>query len=735
MRLLTLTGPGGIGKTRLALAAAAEISADFRDGVAFVPLAPIRDPRMVASAITQALGVGEVESRPAVEGIRAFLQASELLLVLDNFEHVAAAAPLAADLLTTCPRLTVLVTSRAALRVSGEHLVHVRPLALPDHNQPVSADQARKAAAVRLFLDRATAVQDDFSLTEANTADVVAICQRVDGLPLAIELAAARVNHLPPAALRARLDRQLTVLAEGPRDQPARLRSMREAVAWSYDLLEPNEQALFRRLSVFVGSFTLEAAEALCGSDLTDDGLGGLASLVDKSLLRPEEGADGEPRYLMLEPLREYGWEQLDGSGEADQIRTAHAAHYLALATAAEPELEGQCQVAWLDRLEVEHDNLRAALGWACAEGDAQVGLRLAGALWRFWMVREHVREGRTWLENVLALPGAAPRTSARAKALACAADLVRRCGDEALSRAYARESLAIRRELGDRAGTAVVLTELGRLALAAGDSEEARAALEEALAVQRELGEQAWAARSLLCLGRVAYFERDLAAARRLTEESLALHRSLGDRIGTTWALQSLAHTAVANGEHEAARAAIEEGVAVASSVGYVWGLTAILEATAALAAAEGRARHALRVAGAAAALREPLDSALASDWRRDLDHLLTPARRTLGAAASAAAWEEGRQWSQERALAEALPPSPTRVASSRLSTVGQTLTPRERDVLRLLAEGRSNQEIAAALSISRLTAKTHVERILAKLDVRSRATAAAYAHQQGLV
>ena len=668
-----------------------------------------------------------------MEAIRAFLQARDLLLVLDNCEHVLDAAPLVIDLLTSCPLLTVLATSRAVLHTSGEHTYQVRPLALPDPSRSVSVDQVREVAAIQLFLDRATARRDDFTLTDANVADIVAICQRLDGLPLAIELAAARVRHLPVAALLARLDRQLVLLAGGPCDQPARLQSMRDAIAWSFDLLTSDEQALLQRLAVFVGGCTLEVAESVCG-EVARDVLEGLSSLVDKSMLQQEVKARGEPRYVMLETLREYGLERLQASGDAAQTQGKHAAYYLILAEGAEPELQGPRQAVWLDRLEVEHDNLRAALAWACAEGEAELGLRLAGALWRFWMVRGHIAEGRAWLEATLGLPSASPHTTARAKALARVADLVRRCGDEALARAYGRESLTIWRDLGDRAGAASELTHLGRMALAAGDLAEARAALEEALAVEQELGEQARAAQSLLCLGRVAYFEADLTAACHLTEESLALHREVGDQIGTVWALQSLAHTGVAAGDHVAARTALEEGLAIASSVGYVWGITVMLEAAAALAAAERRAEHALRLAGAAAALREPLGATLAADWRADLDQLLTPARRAVSVAEAMAAWAEGQEWPRERAVAEALTPSAARVGHSRPSVLNLELTPRELEVLRLLATGRSNREIGATLSISPATAKTHVERVLAKLGLPSRTAAAAYAHRHGL-
>jgi predicted ATPase len=399
VRLLTLTGPGGVGKTRLAIAVAAGVADEFDDGVGFVSLGPIHDPSLVASAIVQALGVPESGNRSPTEALQAFLRDKALLLVLDNFESVATAAPVVAELLAACPRLKALVTSRAVLRVSGEHDFLVPPLPLPDLARMPPLEQAAQFEAVQLFVQRAMAAKADFALTETSAVAVTSICRRLDGLPLAIELAAARVGFLPPAALLARLERRLPLLTGGPRDQPVRLQTMRNAISWSYDLLDANEQRLFRRLSVFNAAFTLEAAEAVAasGHDLTLDALEGMASLLDKSLLHQQVGQpNGEPLFTMLETVREYGLEQLEAHDEVQATRGRHAAYYLALAEEVEPRRRAREQGASLARLRAEHDNLRAALAWAVeATEPGGTGGRLVAALQWFWRLRGEFSEGR----------------------------------------------------------------------------------------------------------------------------------------------------------------------------------------------------------------------------------------------------------------------------------------------------------------------------------------------------
>jgi len=388
----------GWARTRLAVAVAASVVDAFPDGVWFVGLAPIMDPALVAPAIAWALGVREVGAEPLVERIQAFLRDKVLLLVLDNFEHVLPASPLVAEILRACPRTKVLVTSRAVLRVSGEHDFLVPPLALPDLARLPPLERMAKCEAVQLFVQRAVAAKADFALTEANAVAVTSICHRLDGLPLAIELAAARVGHLPPMALLARLERRLPLLIGGPRDQPVRLQTMRNAISWSYDLLDANEQRLFRRLSVFNAAFSLEAAEAVAaiGHDLDIDTLEGMASLLDKSLLHQVDQPSGEPHFTMLETVREFGLEQLEAYDELQSTRGRHAAHYLALAEAAELRLRGREHGARLAQLQAEHDNLRAALTWTVeATEPSETGGRLAAALQWFWCLRGHFSEGR----------------------------------------------------------------------------------------------------------------------------------------------------------------------------------------------------------------------------------------------------------------------------------------------------------------------------------------------------
>ncbi len=480
MRLLTLTGPGGVGKTRLALEAAAGLADTFPDGARFVSLAPITDPVLVAPMVAQALGVREAGDEPITERLAAFLRDKRLLLLLDNFEQVVEAAPLVTDLLAACPGLKGLVTSRVRLRLSGERDYPVPPLAVPAPAGPRPFQYAKGSAAVRLFSERAQAVRPEFALTPENASAVADICRGLDGLPLAIELAAARIKVLPPAALLARLEKRLPLLTGGGRDLPARQQTMRDAIAWSHDLLTPEEQALFRWLAVFVGGFTLEGAEAVvfAGDALDLDVFEGVASLVDKSLLRQEVGPDEEPRFAMLETIREFGLERLAARGEEAAIQNAHAAYFLALVEQAESALLGPEQMAWLTWLDAAHDNLRAALDW-CLASDAEAGLRLAGALSLFWQVRGYLLEGRRWLEALLAQ--APQRAALRAKALHAAGQLARHQADIASGISLCEESLAIYRELGDKRGGAYVLRTLGLLVSDGGDPERGRALFERA--------------------------------------------------------------------------------------------------------------------------------------------------------------------------------------------------------------------------------------------------------------
>ena len=722
IRLITLVGPGGVGKTRLAVEVAAAAQERFSDGAVLVTLAAVPNATLVASAMAQALGVREAGDRPLTETLVAALRGLHLLLLVDNLEHVLEATPLIADLLVSCPRLTILATSRAVLRLSGEHDFPVPPLALPAGDEDVALDAAFAAPAVQLFTARARAAQPEFTLTAANAAAVTAICRRLDGLPLAIELAAARIRHLPAPSLLGQLETMLPVLTGGARDQPARLQTMRDAIAWSYDLLSPVEQAFFRRLAVFAGGFSLEAAERVAGwqpdgvaevsavrspatPPLRDPAtLDLIASLIDKSLLTQTEQPSGEPRYGMLETIREFGLEQLAASREETATRAAHAAYYLALAEEAEPALTGPEQGAWLERLAREHDNLRAALRWAVERGQIEMEARLCAALWRFWYVRGHLVEGGRRLAGALArgdgdalppplrarlLQGAGTLAVSRgdlaraeealrpALALARAAGdrrgtaaalhilgiAAERQGDLAAAACRYEESLRLREAEGDTPGVAMTLQSLGGLARFRGDARRAAALYERSLALNRGLGSKRGVAIALSNLGNLADDERDDARAATLYQESLELLRALGDTTSSAIVLKNLASTALARGDHRRAAALYAECLDLARGAGDRRGLALGLDGLAGAAALRGdraSARLAARLYGAAEALCAAMGLSLEPNERAEREVPIAAARATLGEAAFAAAWAAGGALSPEEAVTEALASAP---------------------------------------------------------------------------
>ena len=735
-RLLTLIGPGGVGKSHLALQVAADVSDAFEHGVAFVPLASIDDPDLVVPAIARALRVHELGGRPLFDLLTEHLRPRALLILLDNVEHLAPAAPLVADLLATCPRVRVLATSRAPLHLRGEREHPVSPLPLPDLALPPTAETLSRAAAAELFLRRVMDIRPTFTLTDDNAPAIAAICRRLDGLPLAIELAAARGKLLAPQALLARLERRLPLLTGGARDLPARQQTLRGAIAWSYDLLPAAEQALFRRLAVFRGGCTIDAAETVCGAagPLALDPIDGLASLIDKNLALQTEMAGGEPRVTMLETIREFGLECLAQHGEADATGDAHARYFLTLAEETRARLTGPDHRDWLERLEWEHDNCRAALQWLRERQAVDQGLRLGRALSRFWFLRSHLTEGRAQLEAFLALPATTGPTQTRARALQALGQLVYRQGNYPAARAALEESLAIVRALGDRPGAAATLRELGRLALDQGEFPAAGPLLRDSLALQRDLNDTYGIAWSLNCLGQLAFFQGDDQTAEARLTECLDLFRRLGDQWGIGPTMFFLGHIACDRGDYAAARAHLIESLNTVA-ISRHWVTAFVLQGLAHVAAARGQAARALRLAGAAEALRRVIASPLAPAWAADFERRLAPARQALTPEAAATAWAEGQRMTPDEALAEALATSARGPEQRRVNPHLAGLTAREREVAALVARGLTNRQIGAALFITEGTAGLHVKHLLSKLGVRSRGQIATWAVQQGLL
>jgi len=605
-RLVTLTGPGGTGKTRLSLEVAGQSLADFADGVFFVPLATISDPALLIPTIAAALGVRESPARPIRDALIEQLCGRTILLVLDNFEQLVAAAPVVADLLSAAPGLKALATSRERLGISGEQEFEVPPLALPNGRGPAPADQLRRIDSVALFIQRARAVRPEFDLSAENAHAVAEICMRLDGLPLAIELAAARSRLFEPRDLLSRLDRRLSFVAGGGRDLPERQRSLRGAIDWSHELLAEPEQVLFRRLSVFRGGFTMEAAEAICRpeEELGLDAVDGVSSLHDKSLLRRDESAT-ELRLAMLETIREYARDRLVESGESAEIQRRHAAFFLELAERAGGELRGPERDRWLDRLDRELDNLRAAIGWAIDSHEAETGLRLAAVLVPFWYMRNHLNEGREHLDALLRLPGAREATPARARGLAAAAELASWNADYARVTPLAEESLAIYRELGDDAGVAAQLEVMGWATLAA-DPAAARRLFQESIETSRRRGDASLEIASML-LGATLVDIRldDLEAARRHGEESAELLRQAGDDYLLSMSLGILGMVDRLEGDLASARRKYAENVRRSLAAGALQGVAVGLESFGDLALLEGEPERAAVLGVAADRLR----------------------------------------------------------------------------------------------------------------------------------
>jgi predicted ATPase/transcriptional regulator with XRE-family HTH domain len=657
VRLVTLTGPGGVGKTRLALQVAANLQRAFPGGVGFVPLAAIREATLVLPAIAQALGVRETPHRPTEEALAVALLGQSVLLVLDNLEQVLDAAPAVARLLAAVPALRLLVTSRVALRLTGEQRYLVPPLATADPASDDRAETLPNDPAFRLFVRRARQVRADFALTPAAAAATTAICARLDGLPLAIELASARVTVLPPTTLLARLERALPVLTGGARDQPERLQTMRDAIAWSYDLLPAGAQSVFRQVAVFEGGFTLEAATAVGNDDDTpeDEFFDVIAGLVEANLVRAEDGLAGEPRFSLLETIREYGVDLLAASGQEALTRKRHTAWIVDLAEQAEPQLFRADQQTWWNRLEAERPNIRAALRWCEHSGDAERAQRLAGALWTFAWLRGHMREGQDWLQRALAIPGVTSG-AVRAWALVGLEAMAWNRSDFASAWTLGEAALAASREATFPLGVAVSLALLAGTAWMQGELERALVIIKEAVAHLREAGHPGWLGVFLVDMGTLQVLNGDEERGLAWSAEGLALNRALGNRWVIANHLGDLGVVAHGRGDLEEAARHYAESARLLCAVGDTWYIAGPLAGLAGLAVWQGRAETAARLLGVAAALREASGTtAWTTEQGRD-EQSVSAARKALGEERYVQALADGRALPLQQAVAEAL-------------------------------------------------------------------------------
>jgi predicted ATPase len=663
VRLLTILGPGGVGKTSVAVAVAEALLGSLEHGVCFVALASLHDPGLVISAIAHALGIRETGSLPLRERLIARLRERPPLLVLDNFEHLTDAAPILAELLMTCPELHVLVTSREALHVYGEHEFPLLPLAVPGLGSLPPLEELAPIPAVNLFVQRAQAIRAGFTVTAENARAVAEICVQLDGLPLAIELAAARVNVLSPAAILARLENRLSLLTGGARDWPERHRTLRGAIDWSYDLLDPLERLLFRRLAVFRGGWTLEASEAVCAGDGLDSGavLELLSHLVDKSLVVADERG-GETRFHLLEIIREYGTERLRQANEDTTVLTRHLEWALVLGEQAEAGSYGPDHAHWLGRLQTEQDNLRAALDWSSRQGAtdpaaAEIGLRLAVALWRFWEIRGLLSEGRAVVAKLL--PLAPERSPARIRATALAAFLAMLQGDMVQARVLAEQALTPARELGDPLALIFLSAALVNSSRDREELERAVALVRECRAVSRTAGSWFGEATAVFFLGQVALAAGDYRQAEALYLESLALARVTGDRWAIAHPVARLGHLALLRGDYEQATALCRDSLAARRELEHARGIPEVVAELGWIAAARGQAARAAQLLGAADALRERAGTVVLPAFQPEHDRAVQAARATLGEASFAAAWASGRT-RPERTIEYALADEP---------------------------------------------------------------------------
>jgi non-specific serine/threonine protein kinase len=732
--LVTLTGPGGVGKTRLALAVAQRCTDRCPDGVWFVSLAALHDPSQIPSAIAHVLGLGDYGGRPVEQTLIAYLRTKHLLLVIDNFEHLLAATPLISELLDASPTLTLLITSRTPLQLYAEHVYPVPPLTLPDPHHLPPIEELGQVAAILLFVERARAALPGFALTPHTAAAAATICSRLDGLPLAIELAAARLNVLSLVELQRRLDQQLSVLTSGARDQPARQQTMRATIAWSYDLLDEPQQQLFRQFSVFAGGWTLAAASAVVTSEI--DVLDGLTALVNGSLVQRSEQPDGTSRFSMLEPIRQFARELLEGHAEAAVARSRHAAYFCRLAAAAAPRLFGREVATWCDRLEREHANLRAALRWCVQAGRAAIGLELVGDLRNFWSMRGYLAEGIAQATTMLDLPGAAEPTTERARALATRSWLAVFHGDYPRAIADGDVALAICASRGYRELEPYVRNTLGIAYASTSNIEAAQTMYAQALALARDVGDEGTTVKALANLAAIAAKDGDAARAMLLLDDGIAISRAAGDDNMLAFVWQVKAFVLWMMGNAQEARHIARESLALFRRFGFPMGTIRCLEQLAALALQSDDPERAVQLYASAAVLRQRhgIDPWPAPDKTTIQQHL-SQARSLLGAEQVEALWAAQLAVPVEQVIDGELTDDTEQkpAAQSAVRSVG--LTTRELDVLRLLVDGRSNQEIAAALYISPRTAANHVANIMNKLGLDSRTAVAAWAIRHAVV
>ena len=664
-RLLTLTGPGGIGKTRLSLQVAADAVQMFPDGVYFVPLSAVTDPDLIPSVIAQSIGLSVSGNRRPIDVLLEHLRGKRLLLVLDNFEQLMpAGAPVVSGILRDSADVKAIVSSRAVLHVYGEQELPVQPLRVPDVKALPSLAALSQYEGVKLFIERAVASKHDFAVTNENAPAIAGICERVDGLPLAIELAAARVKLFSPQALLGRLETSLNVLAGGSRDLPNRQQTLQGAIAWSYDLLDEPQRRLFARISVFARGANLEQVEAVCGpaSELGVDVLSGLDELADQSLLRRLPDFD-EPRLLMLHVMREYAAEKLEESGESTVIHDRHAAVYQEMAEAAEPHLFGADQKKWLDRLEMDYDNFRAAFDWAQSKGDSLRAMCLGSAFWRYWQMRGHLREGRARLEAVLSMPNSRDHAEERAMALEAAGGIAYWQGDMAETQTFYDESLALVRQGGNPERIANALYNDSFPSNVTGkDIPKARALLDEALPIYRQLGDEPGIAKCLWALGQSHVLTNDDVLAAQSLDEAASYFRKLGNRFGLGWALFLRALLALKMGDVAAGKALAVEALKIFADANDISGVVLVLDSMAEVAFREGDMVDAARIGGAKAAHEVASGAflttvvAMREGWRSD---------QAL-AGAQGAAWAEGQAMTLEQAVAYALRSGPAVEASA---------------------------------------------------------------------